>query len=267
MRNLSARAALLGAVAAAALFSTPAIAQPAADAAQQPPPAAADATAANNAGQDSATGSIVITARRTEEKLQRVPASVSAFNARALDRIQAQDTTGLQGAVPEPQHRPGPRLVERDQHLHPRHRPARRAADLRSRGRRLCRRRLSLAHPRQPARPARPRPDRGAARPAGHALRQEHDRRRDQVRHPPARATRSAPMARSPAGSYDQLEAKGTLSGPITQGFDIGVSVLRLPARRVRRGFGRRSRIQQQEDRWRRGRRRAQPNVTKSAST
>ena len=29
-----------------------------------------------------------------------MPASVSAFNERALDRIQAQDTTGLQGAVP-----------------------------------------------------------------------------------------------------------------------------------------------------------------------
>ncbi len=35
-----------------------------------------------------------------QERLQRVPASVSAFNERALDRIQAQDTTGLQGAVP-----------------------------------------------------------------------------------------------------------------------------------------------------------------------
>jgi len=79
---------------AAALIATPAVAQTAA------PPAAEATAAANNEGQDSATGSIVITARRTAEKLQRVPASVSAFNARALDRIQAQDTTGLQGAVP-----------------------------------------------------------------------------------------------------------------------------------------------------------------------
>jgi len=93
MRAIHARAALLGTVAAAAFIATPAIAQ---DAPAAPPPAAA----ANNDGQDSATGQIVITARRTEEKLQRVPASVSAFNARALDRIQAQDTTGLQGAVP-----------------------------------------------------------------------------------------------------------------------------------------------------------------------
>jgi iron complex outermembrane recepter protein len=43
---------------------------------------------------------ITVTARRTEESLQRVPAAVTAFNERGLERIQAQDTTGLQGAVP-----------------------------------------------------------------------------------------------------------------------------------------------------------------------
>ena len=43
---------------------------------------------------------VTVTARRTEESLQRVPAAVSAFNERALERIQAQDPTGLQGAVP-----------------------------------------------------------------------------------------------------------------------------------------------------------------------
>ena len=43
---------------------------------------------------------IVVTARRTEETLEDVPASVSAFDTAALERIQAQDTTGLQGAVP-----------------------------------------------------------------------------------------------------------------------------------------------------------------------
>jgi|SRR5215217_247162 len=45
-------------------------------------------------------GEIVVTARRTEENLQAVPAAVSAFNERALERLQAVDTTGLQGAVP-----------------------------------------------------------------------------------------------------------------------------------------------------------------------
>ena len=118
MRVTFARAILLGTVAGAALITTPAVAaqkkartaailpaaaqsaaQTTAEAQQQP--AAPEATAApNNEGQDTATGEIVVTARRTEERLQRVPASISAFNARALDRLQATDTTGLQGAVP-----------------------------------------------------------------------------------------------------------------------------------------------------------------------
>jgi iron complex outermembrane receptor protein len=103
MRVTSARAALFGTVAAAALYSTPAFAQSAKQTTQEAnqQPAAPQATGAANAeGNNAATGEIVVTARRTEERLQRVPASVSAFNERALDRIQAQDTTGLQGAVP-----------------------------------------------------------------------------------------------------------------------------------------------------------------------
>lgn len=53
-------------------------------------------------GQDGVTESeeIVVTARRTEESLQEVPASVSAFSAEQLERIGATDSTGLQGAVP-----------------------------------------------------------------------------------------------------------------------------------------------------------------------
>jgi iron complex outermembrane receptor protein len=116
MRLISARAALLGTVAAAAFLTTPATAKSAKPgaavtaaaqtAAQTTAEAnktavAPEATAApNNQGQDTATGEIVVTARRTEERLQRVPASISAFNERALDRLQATDTTGLQGAVP-----------------------------------------------------------------------------------------------------------------------------------------------------------------------
>jgi iron complex outermembrane receptor protein len=93
---------LLAGVAGLAI-ATPTLAQTAeqtnAEAQQQPP--ATDATAAtNNEDQDTATGDIVVTARRTDERLQRVPSSISAFNERALDRIQATDTTGLQGAVP-----------------------------------------------------------------------------------------------------------------------------------------------------------------------
>ncbi len=43
---------------------------------------------------------IVVTARRTEETLQSVPGAVSAFNGAALERLQATDVTALQGAVP-----------------------------------------------------------------------------------------------------------------------------------------------------------------------
>lgn len=101
--ELLVRAALLVGASAIALNVTPALAQTVdqtnAGAAQQP--SAPEATAAaDNEGRDSATGDIVVTARRTEERLQRVPAAVSSFNERALDRLQATDTTALQGAVP-----------------------------------------------------------------------------------------------------------------------------------------------------------------------
>src|SRR5690606_22702781 len=43
---------------------------------------------------------LVVTARRTEESLQEVPASVSAFSEEQLARLGATDATGLQGAVP-----------------------------------------------------------------------------------------------------------------------------------------------------------------------
>ncbi len=65
---------------------------------------AADAPAADvgtgAADDEGGEQAIVVTARRTEESVQRVPSSISAFNERSLDRIQATDTTGLQGAVP-----------------------------------------------------------------------------------------------------------------------------------------------------------------------
>jgi len=54
-------------------------------------------TSASNA---STVEEIVVTARRTEENVQRVPAAVSAFSEQALERMQAVDPTGLQGSVP-----------------------------------------------------------------------------------------------------------------------------------------------------------------------
>ena len=43
---------------------------------------------------------IVVTSRRMEESLQDVPAAISAFSAETIERIQATDSTGLQGLVP-----------------------------------------------------------------------------------------------------------------------------------------------------------------------
>jgi len=98
-----ARGILLGS-SATFIFAVPASAQTAAEASQQAndQPASSEATtAANDEGKDAATDeNITVTARRTAERLQDVPAAVSAFNERTLDRIQAVDPTGLQGAVP-----------------------------------------------------------------------------------------------------------------------------------------------------------------------
>jgi iron complex outermembrane receptor protein len=73
-------------------FAGPAFAQ------EQPAPAATTDQSQQDLG--AADQEVTVTARRTEENLQNVPAAVSAFSARSLDRIQAQDPTGLQGAVP-----------------------------------------------------------------------------------------------------------------------------------------------------------------------
>ena len=95
------------AAAALAAFATPAFAADAAAQASTPP---ANEQPASTAAGGSAEGQgpaldangevITVTARRTEESLQHVPAAVSAFSERGLERIQAQDPTGLAGAVP-----------------------------------------------------------------------------------------------------------------------------------------------------------------------
>lgn len=43
---------------------------------------------------------IIVTARRTEESVQKTPLSISAFSEETLNRIGATDVTGIQGAVP-----------------------------------------------------------------------------------------------------------------------------------------------------------------------
>ena len=95
------RAILLGS--AATFIVSPAFAQSAEETTQQAAdeaPAPEATAAANDEGADTASETITVTARRTSENVQRVPSAISAFNERSLERIQATDTTGLQGAVP-----------------------------------------------------------------------------------------------------------------------------------------------------------------------
>jgi len=87
-------------LASAAMIASPAWSQTAGEADQQAENQPAAAEAQEQAEADANGEEIVVTARRTEESIQRVPSSISAFTERSLDRIQATDTTGLQGAVP-----------------------------------------------------------------------------------------------------------------------------------------------------------------------
>ncbi len=96
MARMSAKTALrIGAAFTAIAGAGPLYAQDAAQSALEAQAAQSDVVDPYADGEE-----IVVTARRVEESLQRVPASVSAFNERALERLQATDSTGLQGAVP-----------------------------------------------------------------------------------------------------------------------------------------------------------------------
>jgi iron complex outermembrane receptor protein len=96
MRVISTRAALLGTAAAAALFTTPAIAQ---DNPNATPPAASNAQTQAQA----ATGSdqeIVVTARRRNELLLNVPVAVTAYSGEQLNRSGALDITAIADTTP-----------------------------------------------------------------------------------------------------------------------------------------------------------------------
>jgi iron complex outermembrane receptor protein len=101
--ELLVRATLLTGAAAIALTVTPALAQTVeqtnADAAAQPPAAEAT-TAADAEGQDSATGDIVVTARRRNELLLQVPIAVTAFSGEQLNRQGAIDITAVSATTP-----------------------------------------------------------------------------------------------------------------------------------------------------------------------
>ena len=98
MRVISARAALFGTVAAAALFTTPAAGATQENANTSP---AAQSNAQTQA--QAATGSdqsIVVTARRRNELLLNVPVAVTAYSGEQLDRRGALDITDVAATTP-----------------------------------------------------------------------------------------------------------------------------------------------------------------------
>src|SRR5207248_7977947 len=98
MRVLTVRAALLGTAAVAALFTTPANAQPNPGpvGAQTPNNAKTQTQAASASDQE-----IVVTARRRNELLLNVPVAVTAYTAEQLDRKGALDITDLAKTAPD----------------------------------------------------------------------------------------------------------------------------------------------------------------------
>jgi iron complex outermembrane recepter protein len=96
MRVTFARAALLGTVAAAALVTTPAIAQENPDT----NPANPNNQQTQNATAEASDQTIVVTARRRNELLLDVPVAVTAFSGEQLDRQGALDITDVADTTP-----------------------------------------------------------------------------------------------------------------------------------------------------------------------
>ena len=161
------------------------------------------------------TEGVVVTARRVEEAVQEVPIPVSVLSGQLVESAGAFNVNRVKELIPTVQfYSSNPRNSVGH---HPRHGLAVRPDQRRHRaGRRpLHRRRVLRAPGRGDARLPRRRAGRSAARTAGHALRQEHDGRRDQRHEPPAEllarertsrwataaTTSSRPKPRSPVRS------------------------------------------------------------------
>jgi iron complex outermembrane receptor protein len=96
MRLTFARAALLGTVAAAALVTTPAIAQENADT----KPATPENQQTQAVAAEASSQEIVVTARRRNELLLNVPVAVTAYSGEQLDRQGALDLTDIADTTP-----------------------------------------------------------------------------------------------------------------------------------------------------------------------
>lgn len=97
MRVLSARAAMFGTVAAAALFASPAIAQ------ENPntPPSTPNNQQTKGTAAEASDQTIIVTARRRNELLLNVPIAVTAFSGEQLDRQGALDITDVGKTAPD----------------------------------------------------------------------------------------------------------------------------------------------------------------------
>jgi iron complex outermembrane recepter protein len=89
-------------VSASLLAAATAMAQKASPPADPTPPPAQDVTSAAQSANGGQTGieDIVVTARRTEERLQTTPVAVTALSSQSLETAQVQDATDLQRVTP-----------------------------------------------------------------------------------------------------------------------------------------------------------------------
>ena len=168
---------------------------------------------------------IVVTARKREERLQDVPIAVTAVTGDTLEREQINSVREVAALTPGPQHhqrRGRPRL-----HVDPRrrHDADRYGA---ARRRHLHRWHLPAEHVLSQQPGVRRRAHRSAARPAGHAVRQQHAGRRDQRHHPPADRRFRRPHHRRLRRSGQLSNLSASISGPIIEGVLRGRIARRL---------------------------------------
>jgi iron complex outermembrane receptor protein len=173
---------------------------------------ASPAFAQQKSAPDNSIEEIVVTATKREQTLQDVPISVAVTGQQTIERAQVRDLIDLQSVVPSLKvsqfNATGP-----DELRHPRLRQRQRQRRHRKLGRRVHRRRLSLALGRGPGRPSGSRTHRSAAWPAVDPVRQERVGRRDQHRHQAA-AVRSGRQDRSHGRQLQHPSDQGHVHRP-----------------------------------------------------
>ena len=182
--------------------------------------AQADGTAPQTpaADKDDKVEKVTVTARRKGESLQKVPDWVTAVTEKSLDRLGATDVTGLQGAIRTSTSYPA---------------AARRTRPISSSAASANRTRCRPSIPRLASMSTTSITAASAVRSStcsdlhrvefcagpGHALRQEHHRRRDQLSSSAGPIRSSTGNGSVTIGSYNEFQARGTVSGPLSEQF------------------------------------------------